>query len=88
MDRDKILKIEGDLDEDLLKNGWITCMIRACPICKGSGIKKYGSPEHPPVTEGGSSFPAIEAVYCEACNRSGYILDLDTAIACTVTTNL
>ena len=86
-ENDMRIKIEGSLDEsieDIKLPGWIAVEIRECSTCDGSGYTEPGSPAHPPVREGGKSFPATDPVRCDRCFGAGHILHLDTAILCDV----
>lgn len=73
-----MIKIDGNLDEDLLKDGWVACEIKECTSCRGTGWGEcWGESEY-----------ERDVSECEWCNGSGYILDLDTAIACKVKTTV
>ena len=71
------VKLEGNLDEELLEAGWIACQITECVSCEGSGWWEW---PYSAEDEAGRK--------CTSCDNTGYILDLDTAIACKVKTTV
>ena len=77
----------GQLSDDLKKDGWIACEVKECSICCGSGWSESGyAAEGKP----GERFygAAKEGTKCGGCEGTGYILNLSTAIACKVTTTV
>lgn len=81
-----MIKLNGTLNEELLEEGWIACKINECGICNGSGWSDCGHAGEGKPGER-SYMEAQEGTKCGGCEGAGYILDLDTAIACKVRTH-